>query len=119
MPILLPVNQAYLDNLIFELKECHSSLSLSYIELISEGGNHTECLENMELLSDFIFYLEMFTLGVHDNEYLHWMKEKAMHLCSFLEQDLSADPIESPILLENGGLILTENGLFYLQQETI
>jgi hypothetical protein len=115
---LLPVNSTYLANLILELKECHSNKTYSFIRKIAKGENNDALRNDITFLSDAIFYLSMFTIDEHDNKYLHYLKEQAMICdCIFVEEDLTASDIDSPILLENGSLILTENGLHYLQQE--
>ena len=118
MGVLLPVDNTYLTNLLFQIKACHASKGVEYLEKLARDENYEDCLDDLEFLSDAIFYLEMFTIGTHDNKYLHWMKEKAMHLCTFSEEDLTASLIDMPILLEDGGLILTEDGLYYLQRES-
>ena len=117
MPVLRPVTSTYLANLIFEIKECHSSKGVEYLEKLARGKNYEKCLDDLEFLSDAIFYLEMFELGTHDTKYVHWIKEKAMHICAITEEQLTASSVDNPILLENGGLLLTEDGLYYLQLE--
>jgi hypothetical protein len=119
MPYLLPVTTVYLANLLSELKNCHSNRAYSFISNLSRGENNDKKREELTLFSDIIFYLQNFTVGEHDNKYLHYLKEQAMICdCIFLEEDLTANAIDLPILLENGGLILTEDGLYYLQQES-
>lgn len=117
MKLLLPVDETYLANLISQLELCHAEKSLDYLKRLARDENTEDKLDNLRFLSDAIFYLGMFTVGTHENQYLHWMKEKAMRICDFTEESLTASPIDMPILLEDGGLILTEDGLFYLQQE--
>ena len=118
MAVYLPVTETYLNNLVSELKSCHGKKGVEYLEKLARDENYEDCLDDLEFLSDALFYLDMFTVDVNENKYLHWLKEKAMHICSFTEENLSAPAINIPILLESGGLIITEDGLYYLQQES-
>ena len=113
----LPVDETYLTNLIFEMEVCHAGKADTYTKLIATGKNTDTKRDEMSNLSDGLFYLYYFRLGVDDNKYLHLIKENAMCSCDFSEEDLNNPAIEDPILFENGDLILLENTTQYLKQE--
>lgn len=113
----IPVDEIYLLNLIFNMEVCHAGKANTYIQLIARGRDVDLKRDELSKLSDGIFYLNMFRVGVDDNEYVHRIKEMAMCSCDFSEDDLNVPAVEDPILLENGDLILTETGIRYLKKE--
>jgi len=117
MPFVPTLTQSYLDNLISLLKDCHAEKADEYLEKIARDINVDKCREELTFLSDAIFYLEMFTIGTHEDKYAYLLKDKAMFICDFSEQDLLAIVIENPILAEDGTVMVTETGLEYIQQE--
>lgn len=119
MASIIPITESYKINLIFQMQSCYAEKSTEYLEKIGRGENIDDCLEQLEYLSDGIYYLNSFDINTHEAKYLHEIKERAMKYCSFKESDLTQSQIENPILLENGGIMLTEGGLLFIQQEPI
>jgi len=117
MGLIIPVDNTRYINLIDILMECHSEKANAYIEKVARGLNTEDARGDLLFLSDALFYLDNFRVGIDEDEFFQWIKEKAMFLCDFSEEDLGSLIIVNPILLEDGNIILTEPTTEYIQQE--
>lgn len=113
---LIPVTQSYLDGLINLVQYCQAKTAQKYCKyrVTKKKSDIDITLKNTKILSDILFYLDMWDISTDDCKYVHCLKEKAMQICEFNEDEIDGAALINGLLTEKGALFLTEDETKFL-----
>lgn len=113
----ITITQTYVDNLKAQVEDCHAEKSYCYYKDLIYGIKDDSQFRLLTRLSDIIFYLDYINVLLDDTTYIPYVKDEAFDNCDIKQELLNSEPLISPILYENGDVILLEQTSTFLELE--
>lgn len=101
------INESYVNALLSLMRECHGDMVLNFDnkKVFNTCKFKEFNIKKILFLSDYIFYLENYTIGEDVSTFL-CLKDIAFLMCSLNESDVDSiienEPVLNAILLESG-----------------